>query len=207
MSDFLVPRCVILRRWSAGKTSLLYRVANGKFPEGPLPTIDEKFDCTVMVRGKETKLQLQDTMGQEAFRLITQSFYQGCEAIVVCYDVTDRDSFDKLPEWMAEIKKYCSKGKGPTQQTIPIVLVGNKCDLMGSKAIEFEDGEAYAKSQNIQFFETSARDNVNTEDPFQALVELIMDGPVSTMKKDPTELLNQSGVIQSKKGRHPCTIL
>jgi len=46
-----------------------------------------------------------DTAGQERFRTITTSYYKGAQAIIIVYDVTDRDSFDHIKNWMLDIDK------------------------------------------------------------------------------------------------------
>jgi Ras-related protein Rab-1A len=46
-----------------------------------------------------------DTAGQERFRTITTSYYKGAQAIIIVYDVTDRDSFDHVKNWMLDIDK------------------------------------------------------------------------------------------------------
>ena len=177
-----------------GKTCLLERLANGEYSDQQSPTVEEKYDCTLKVNDQDIKMSLQDTMGQEAFRQITQSFYQGCQAIVICYDVTDKNSFELVPQWMEEIKKYT------TGNFVPIVLVGNKCDVVDSKAVTERDAEAYAKKNKISFFETSAKQNVNVEDPFIDLVEQLMAGPkYQSMSRDPKALLEAQGATPVKK--------
>ena len=46
-----------------------------------------------------------DTAGQERFRTITTSYYKGAQAIIIVYDVTDKDSFDHVRNWMMDIEK------------------------------------------------------------------------------------------------------
>ncbi len=49
---------------------------------------------------------LRDTAGQERFRTITSSYYRGAHGIIVVYDVTDRDSFQNVKQWLHEIDRY-----------------------------------------------------------------------------------------------------
>ena len=46
-----------------------------------------------------------DTAGQERFRTITTSYYRGANAIVIVYDITDRNSFEHIKNWMIYIEK------------------------------------------------------------------------------------------------------
>lgn len=46
-----------------------------------------------------------DTAGQERFRTITTSYYRGANAIAIVYDITDRESFEHVKNWMNDIDK------------------------------------------------------------------------------------------------------
>eukprot|EP00339_Tiarina_fusa_P015348 CAMPEP_0117023374 /NCGR_PEP_ID=MMETSP0472-20121206/17455_1 /TAXON_ID=693140 ORGANISM="Tiarina fusus, Strain LIS" /NCGR_SAMPLE_ID=MMETSP0472 /ASSEMBLY_ACC=CAM_ASM_000603 /LENGTH=212 /DNA_ID=CAMNT_0004729481 /DNA_START=19 /DNA_END=657 /DNA_ORIENTATION=- len=195
-------RIVIAGMIGVGKSCLLKTLAEGEFPnDSDLPTIEESFTCTIQVQGHPVELFLQDTMGQEAFRKITQSFYQGCQAIVICYDVSKKESFTSVPEWMGEIKQYCLTDK---TKRVPIVLVGNKCDIVEGKLVTFGEGEKFAKENKIQFFETSAKQGVHVEDPFESIVEQLAEGFVFE-KKDPLAMMEAKGAAPAKK--KGCTLL
>jgi Ras-related protein Rab-1A len=72
-----------------------------------MPTIGVDFKIrTIECDGKTIKLQIWDTAGQERFRTITSSYYKGAHGIIVTYDITDRDSFAKVSEWMQEVDKH-----------------------------------------------------------------------------------------------------
>ena len=63
-----------------------------------------------------------DTAGQDRFKTITSSYYRGADAIIVVYDLTDRESFSHVQRWLQEIDKY-------TDQNTLKYIVGNKNDL------------------------------------------------------------------------------
>ena len=67
-------------------------------------------------------MQLWDTAGQEKFRQITTSYYRGVNGIMLCFDVSSRESYERVAHWMVGIKKHASK-------EVHIVLVANKADL------------------------------------------------------------------------------
>lgn len=60
---------------------------------------------SIQLDNKNIKLQIWDTAGQERFRTITTSYYKGAQAIMIVYDVTDKDSFDHVKTWMLDIDK------------------------------------------------------------------------------------------------------
>lgn len=96
------------------------------------------------------KLQIWDTAGQERFRTITSSYYRGANGIIVVYDVTDRESFANVKQWLHEIDRYAS-------ENVHKLLVGNKIDLEKKRVVSTEEGREFAQSIGIEFIETSAK--------------------------------------------------
>jgi len=109
--------------------------------------------------GKTIKLQIWDTAGQERFRTITSSYYRGAHGIIVVYDVTDSDSFNNVKQWLSEIDRYAG-------ENVNKLLVGNKCDLVNKKAVDYETAKAFADKLEIPFLETSAKAATNVEKAF-----------------------------------------
>jgi len=75
--------------------------------------------------GKKLKLQVWDTAGQERFRTITQSYYKGTHAIVLCYDSTNRNTFKSVPNWLKQIEQHANPD-------VVVALVATKADLAES---------------------------------------------------------------------------
>ena len=73
------------------------------------------------VSGKAVEVSMWDTAGQENFRSLVRTFYQRCDGVVLCYDVTQRDSFESISEWMHQIEENASAD-------VVIVLLANKVD-------------------------------------------------------------------------------
>lgn len=67
------------------------------------------------LRGKRIKLTIWDTAGQERFRTLTSSYYRGAQGIILTYDVTRRDTFEHLVQWLKEVEKCVS-----TEADVPI---------------------------------------------------------------------------------------
>ena len=87
------------------------------------------------------------------------SYYKGAHGIIVAYDITDRESFTSVQNWMNEVEKHAS-------ENISRILVGNKCDLESARAVSKEEGQELADHYNIRFLETSAKDSKNVEQAF-----------------------------------------
>lgn len=150
-----------------GKSNLLLRYADDVHNKESQATIGVDFKiCTRRMDGKVIKMQLWDTAGQERFRTITCSYYRGSQGIIVVYDITDRDSFNHVRQWMGEIDKYAGDGAtGPRR-----LLVGNKVDLAAKRVVATQEGEDLAAAYGVHFLETSALGTDNVDRAFQTLV-------------------------------------
>eukprot|EP01043_Picozoa_sp_COSAG02_P041498 COSAG02_NODE_3445_length_6730_cov_4.938772_8_plen_203_part_00 len=132
-------------------------------PHPRVRSIDFKIR-TIEMDGKRVKLQIWDTAGQERFRTITQAYYRGAMGILLVYDVTDRQSFENIRNWIKNIKQHAS-------ETVRKILLGNKCDMDEKRAVSTEEGQKLADEFGIQFFETSAKSGDNVENAFFTLAK------------------------------------
>jgi len=138
--------------------------ADDKFTIG----VDYKMK-SVTVKDIPVKLQIYDTAGQERFRTVTASFYRGAHGILLVYDITDKESFgNRVEEWLREIKNY-------TPDKTPIVFVGNKADLKDKRTVDESAARAFAEKHGLKYMETSAKENINVNEAFMSLAELIVE--------------------------------
>eukprot|EP00741_Cyanophora_paradoxa_P001046 tig00000455_g1007.t1 len=189
---------------NVGKTSLLLRFADDSFVDNYVSTIGVDFkNRTIDLGGKTIKLQIWDTAGQERFRIISNTYYRLAQGIIVCYDVTSKESFDNVKTWLKRIDKH-SRGD------VNKILVGTKCDLTAQRQVEYNTAKEFADSLRIPFFETSAKNGYHVDDVFTALAEGIKkrmeasadtgaDDSQSTIKLPNTET-KARGQVEEKKG-------
>eukprot|EP00761_Pharyngomonas_kirbyi_P002944 gb/GECH01002948.1/.p1 GENE.gb/GECH01002948.1/~~gb/GECH01002948.1/.p1 ORF type:complete len:203 (+),score=36.67 gb/GECH01002948.1/:1-609(+) len=165
--DSKLFKCLLIGDSSVGKTSLTVRLVDGKFTESFISTIGVDFKIhNLEINGENYKMHIWDTAGQERFRNITASYYRGAHAVVVIYDITNKESFENIQHWLGEIDQYADAN-------ITKFLVGNKCDLEELRQVSKADAQKYADSLNIKFIETSAKTNDNVSEAFQMLGEEI----------------------------------
>jgi len=112
------------------------------------------------------RLQLWDTAGQERFRSLTSNFFGRADGFVLCYDISNRPSFDHVIGWMRDIKT-----RAPPDCNI--VLCGNKADLDNDRVVQYEEGNMLADEYGVQFFETSALTGHNVDTMFNSLATTI----------------------------------
>ena len=160
-------KVLLIGNSGVGKSSLLVRFVDDHFHDNFMPTIGVDFKIkTVDVDGKVVKLQIWDTAGQDRFKTITSSYYRGAHGIIVTYDITDRDSFAKVSEWMSEIDKHSVDN--PSR-----ILVGNKKDLEDQRKVDYNEAKELADHFNIRFLETSAKNAFNVGEAFTLMTREI----------------------------------
>lgn len=158
--DLPTLKILIIGEGGVGKSCLLLRYTDDKFTETFMPTIgvDFKTKC-INIEGSTVKLQVWDTAGQEKFRAITKAYFRGAHGILVVFDLSNRDSFDKTQDWINSIKE--------SDDSIDLIIIGNKCDLQ--REVSIEEAQDFAAGYNVRYFETSAKDNTNVNEAFQYL--------------------------------------
>lgn len=148
---------------SVGKTCLLLRYANDSFSSMFITTIGIDFKIkNIVLDNKRIKLQIWDTAGQERFRTITTSYFRGAQGIFIVYDVTERESFKNISNWLSNIEMY-------SDFSVDKILIGNKCDIKDRREVSYEEGKSLADKHGILFFETSAKENTNVSEAFTCI--------------------------------------
>ena len=169
-SDFEFQiKLVIIGDTGVGKTNFIFQFTEGRFSSLHVTTVgfDYKSKIIKLPKSKRNvKLQIWDTAGQERYMAINKSLFQKVQGIILMYDLTNRDSFEHVTNWLNLIKQ--------TVTSKTIILVANKLDLEEEKRIvSVEEGEKIAKDNNILFFEGSGSSGQNVDKIFTAIAETI----------------------------------
>lgn len=152
---------------SVGKLSMTVRFVEDHFVESYYPTIENQFTKSISYKNEEYIIDILDTAGQDEFSIMNEKHLIGIHGYLLVYSVTSRQSF----ELMDVIRDKILNSIGA--DSMPMVLVGNKCDLNFQRQVETADGEALARKYKCEFLETSVRDNVNINRAFESLVDEI----------------------------------
>ena len=194
--DFIF-KVLLLGNSDVGKSSMLLRFVDSVWNDAFTPTIGVDFKVkTLEINNKRVKMQIWDTAGQERFRTVVSTYFRGAHGILLLYDVTNKDSFKNLENWLIEIEKN-------SNQKVLKILIGNKCDLTEDREITTEEGQTFANRNGMEFMETSAKMNTNVSEAFTTLGKLMIEfnsktntnqgqksGDVKTLKSNSGKDLN-----------------
>lgn len=151
-----------------GKTSIINCLITGNINETK-PTIGSQHHKYTFLNdsNKEINLDLWDTAGQERFRSVIPMYYKGARAIIVVFDITNKDTFDGAKKWIDEIEQ--------NNKNCLIFLVGNKIDLVAQRSVSQEAIEEYKTIKKIDYLECSAKENLNIENIFKVIGNKVPD--------------------------------
>ena len=162
-------KIVMIGDSGVGKSCILLRFADDKFNENFYATIGVDFRFkNVMVDDKSVKLQIWDTAGQERFKTITSAYYRGADGIIIVYDITDRNSFAHIKDWLDDVNKY-------TDDNPLKIIVGNKIDLIKDKQINNNDMKTMTAQTGIEIIECSAKDSIKINDLMEIMTKKLIE--------------------------------
>ena len=185
-------KVLILGDSTVGKTCFLVRYVDDSFDDSTLLSVgmDYRLKNVKTEDGTKVKLQIWDTCGQERYRSISKNYYKGANAIILVFSLIDKKSFESVENWINQIKEEAS-------ESILIILVGNKSDLIEKRVISYEEAEKLAKEFNINYFECSAKTGENINVAFNDLIEQMVKKTDKT--KECTTQLNSENLGNKKK--------
>uniref|UniRef100_A0AAZ3QV71 Ras-related protein Rab-21 n=1 Tax=Oncorhynchus tshawytscha TaxID=74940 RepID=A0AAZ3QV71_ONCTS len=176
-------KVVLLGEGCVGKTSLVLRYCENKFNDKHITTLQASFLTKKLnitgkrasfltkklnITGKRVNLAIWDTAGQERFHALGPIYYRDSNGAILVYDITDEDSFQKVKNWVKELRKMLGN-------EICLCIVGNKVDLEKERHVSVEEAEGYAESVGAKHYHTSAKLNKGIEELFLDLCKRMME--------------------------------
>jgi GTPase KRas protein len=148
------------------------------------PTVEDTYQRTALIDGEVCKLDVLDTAGQvnnyqntgsdgfhmtravfqEEYAAMRDMYMRSGQGFLLVYDVTNRASFAEMPVFRNQILS------AKDADSVPLVLIGNKCDIEDAREVSTADGMELAKSFGAEFFEGSAKFRKNVDEAFFAVV-------------------------------------
>ena len=151
-------KIVLAGESNVGKTTLCRKFQRGD-NSGPIgPTLGIEYHLKVVElkineKNYKVKTRIWDTAGQERYRAVTGVQLRNADGALVVYDLTHRETFNKVSEWLSDLPNL-------TQTDTKVTLVGNKLDLVennsNARVVNKEEAELVAQNYDVMFTEASA---------------------------------------------------
>ena len=174
-------KLILLGDISVGKSSILGRYIDNSFTEN--------YQCTLQVETKSkvididlntsVKMNIWDTVGQEKYRNLTRQYFRNCHGAIIVFDLTRKDSFDGVQKWIDELEEFGSN--------IPILIVGNKSDLINEREVNEDVIENFVKNKYL-YYDVSAKNGSNVSLAFDKIRKEIIEDIKRNEKKEENEL-------------------
>ncbi|ODM88417.1 Ras-related protein Rap-1b [Orchesella cincta] len=173
-------KIVVLGSGGVGKSALTVQFVQGIFVEKYDPTIEDSYRKQVEVEGQQCMLEILDTAGTEQFTAMRDLYMKNGQGFVLVYSITAQSTFNDLQDLREQILRV------KDTDNVPMVLVGNKCDLEDERVVGKDQGSNLAHTFGCTFLETSAKAKINVNDIFYDLVQQINKvSPVGKTKPKP----------------------
>ena len=182
-------KVILVGNSGVGKTNLISVSIGKRFNTESKPTnCASLLQKNIIINNLNYKINLWDTMGQEAYKGISKLFFRDSQIVIFVYDITSKDSFNNLEEW---IKMANDIINGDYISGI----AGNKNDLYLQAEVKEEEAKQYANSKQMKFKLVSAKSDPKSFDDF--LIDLIKMYKVPEVKKK--TVLNNKPVKKRKR--------
>jgi len=184
-------KIVVLGDTEVGKSTLTSRYLR------PEDTPNDQYVATIGIdfSAKEVKLpgpggdpirvrlQIWDTAGAERFRTLSSHYVQDAAAVIVVYDITRKDTFDSVRQWVEMVTDKCIE----SDASPPLLfLVGNKIDLQNGM-VSTREGKDLAAELGATFFMTSAKEDCNVAKLFEDVARMLAGMPSPMLLGAPSD--------------------
>ena len=160
-------KLVVVGGGGVGKSALTIQLIQSHFVDEYDPTIEDSYRKQCNIDNEQVLLDILDTAGQEEYSAMREQYMRTGEGFLLVYSINSLNSFQELNSFYDQILRV------KDSDNVPVLVVGNKCDLEMERQVSYEDGLALANSFNCPFLETSAKQRINVEEAFYGLVRHI----------------------------------
>jgi len=161
---------VVLGTGGVGKSCLTIRYIQDMFIDSYDPTIEDSYRHQIEINNKSYVLEIIDTAGTEQFLSMRDMYMKTGEGFLLVYSIVDKTTFVETEELYGDILRVRDQDK----LTLPLVLIGNKCDLTTLREVSPQEGQQKAAKWAVPFYETSALTNTNISEAFECLAREIL---------------------------------
>ncbi|CAG8637065.1 7721_t:CDS:1, partial [Ambispora gerdemannii] len=162
-------KLLVLGGSNVGKKSLTIQFCLNHFIGKNDPIADNSYKKNVVIGDEQCTLEILYTLGPE-YAKVHGEWIREYEGFLIVYSISSRSTFEQIEELRNQIIRI------KKTDSVPIVIVGNKCDKMTEREVLREDGMNMSRRLGCEFVETSAKTCVNVERAFHTVVRMIRSG-------------------------------
>lgn len=177
---------------AVGKSAFTIQFIQQLFCDEYDPTIEDQHRKQVVIDDECTLLDILDTAGQEEYSAMRDQYIRSAEGFLLVFSLTSRSSYEEAKQIYNQILRVNEE-----KENIPVVLLGNKCDLLDERQVPSNEIEKFVQMSSIKYFEGSAKERINVDQCFFEVVRLIRT------EKNKSSLSGSS--IKKKKAK--CSIM
>ena len=173
-------KVILVGNSGVGKTSAIQKFCTGKFPEQHNKTLVSQFyekSFDIQESADAIDLMIWDTPGRECLHLLAEDTFKDANICVVFYSLTDKSSFDAIPQWVESVKKIVGG--------VQIVIVENKVDLVDKSVVSPEEAKRMAHQFDAPLFRISVKENLNVKPLFNHLASTLQSKYLNSMNSLP----------------------
>ena len=160
-------KVVMLGGGGVGKSALTIQYIQRQFVDEYDPTIEDNYRRQTLIDNDVALLDILDTAGQEEYISMRDQYMRTGEGFIFVYSISSRQSFNEITDFIDQVLRVKDVNK------IPMVLIGNKCDLEKQRQVNKIEGQELAKLYKSIFYESSAKNRVNVEEAFHDIIREI----------------------------------
>lgn len=175
-------KLVVVGEGGVGKSALTIQFFQKQFVVDYDPTIEDQYIQHCEVDGEWCVLDVLDTAGQEEFCAMREAYMRCGRGFLILFSVTDPKSFAQVPNFYNQILRVKNR------EEYPMLLIGNKVDLVHQRKVSEEEGRELAKRLGISYMETSAKDPpFNVDAAFHQMVRILRTFPDPSAAEAPAK--------------------
>lgn len=190
-------KIVMLGSGAVGKSAITVQMVSGHFLSSYDPTIEDSYRTTININNQDIILNILDTAGQEEFYALRDQYMRSGDGYIIVFSITSVTSFLEVNAIKEQLNIVLDSDDNTL---IPIILVGNKCDLEEYRQVQSSDAQRLAEEWKVKYFETSAKNKTNINRIFEELVYLIE-------ANNQTNIQNTSNQNEHSHYNHNCCVL